>query len=99
MVIRHVAPLSAAKVFATIYAVIGLVVGAILTFAASMGGVAAQALGVIAPVVGVAAIIILPIVYACIGFIGTLLVASIYNVAAGMVGGIEIDVDQGANVT
>jgi hypothetical protein len=98
MVIRHVAPLSAAKVFATIYAVIGLVVGAILTFAASMGGVAAQALGVIAPVVGVAAIIILPIVYACIGFIGTLLVASIYNVAAGMVGGIEIDVDQGANV-
>jgi hypothetical protein len=98
MVIRHVAPLSAAKVFATIYAVIGLVVGAMLTFVASTGGVAAQALGVVAPVVGVAAIIIQPIVYACIGFIGTLLVASIYNVAAGMVGGIEIDMDQGANV-
>jgi hypothetical protein len=99
MVIRHVVPLSAAKVFATIYAVIGLVVGAILTIAGSMGGFGRDGLGMFLPYVGVAAIIILPIVYACAGFLGTLLVASLYNVAAGMVGGVEIEIDQGANVT
>lgn len=98
MVIRHVVPLSAAKVFATIYAVIGLIVGALLTIAGSMGGFAREGLGIMAPVVGVAAIVILPIVYACFGFLGTLLVASLYNVAANMVGGLEIELDQGTNV-
>jgi hypothetical protein len=42
--------------------------------------------------VGVGAIVALPIFYACIGFIGTLIGAVLYNVVASMVGGVELDV-------
>lgn len=98
MVIRRIAPLKAAKVFATIYVVIGLIVGAIFTLVGSMNPFAREGLGVFAPVVGIGALIALPILYGFFGFIGTLIVASLYNVASGIVGGIELDVDQSTNV-
>ena len=41
---------------------------------------------------GIAAIIVFPILYACIGFVMTLIMAALYNLVAGMVGGVEIDV-------
>jgi hypothetical protein len=41
---------------------------------------------------GVGAIFILPIFYGGIGFIGMLIAAWLYNVIAGFVGGIELDV-------
>ncbi|HEY8166011.1 MAG TPA: hypothetical protein VIF83_10710 [Gemmatimonadaceae bacterium] len=99
MVIRHVAPLSAAKVFATIYAVVGLIVGAIFSWLSTTMGTFARDVGFMAPFVGVGAIIVLPILYACAGFIGTLIVATLYNVAAGIVGGVNIEFEQGTNVT
>jgi hypothetical protein len=40
---------------------------------------------------GVGAIILLPIFYGFFGFVGTLIMAALFNVAAGMVGGIEVD--------
>ncbi len=43
--------------------------------------------------VGVAAIIILPIVYGCIGFVMTLIMAALYNLVAGWVGGMEIQAE------
>jgi len=42
---------------------------------------------------GVGAIIVAPIMYACFGFIGALIGAALYNVVAGIVGGIELDVE------
>jgi hypothetical protein len=42
--------------------------------------------------VGVGAIIVLPIFYGGLGFVGTLIAAWLYNVIAGVVGGIELDV-------
>ena len=41
---------------------------------------------------GVGAIVILPIFYACIGFVITLIMAVIYNALASAVGGIEVDI-------
>jgi hypothetical protein len=42
--------------------------------------------------VGIGAIIIFPILYGCIGFVATLVAAWLYNVVAGLVGGIEMEI-------
>lgn len=41
---------------------------------------------------GASAVVLLPILYGCLGFLMTLLGAALYNVVARMVGGIQIDV-------
>ena len=40
---------------------------------------------------GVGAIVFFPILYGCMGFVATLIGAWLYNVVAGLVGGIEMD--------
>ena len=44
------------------------------------------------PMFGAGAIVILPILYGGLGFVATLIAAWVYNVVAGIVGGIELDV-------
>lgn len=44
-------------------------------------------------VAGIAIMIILPIIYAIIGFIAGAIGAILYNIFAGIIGGIEIEVD------
>jgi hypothetical protein len=46
----------------------------------------------LATMVGVGAIVIFPILYGCIGFVATIIGVWLYNVMAGLVGGIEMDV-------
>ncbi len=43
-------------------------------------------------ILGVGAVVIFPILYGVMGFIVTLVGAWLYNLAAGMVGGVELDV-------
>jgi hypothetical protein len=94
MVITRVAPLSAAKVAGILNAVLGLVFGAIVSLAALVGAFAASGGedALAGALFGVGSIIVLPIFYGCIGFFGTLLMAWLFNVASGMVGGVEIDI-------
>ena len=88
MVLNRIGPLSAAKVVAVLYAIFGLVMGAFLSVAALVrpdpGGVA--------PLWGVAAVVFFPVLYGVGGFLVTLLTAWLYNVVAGVVGGVELDV-------
>ena len=95
MTITRVAPLSVAKVAAILYAVIGLIVGAFFSLFAMIGGLAAAAnndgAGAFGAIFGMGAIILAPIFYACVGFVMTLIMAALFNLATGMVGGIEID--------
>jgi hypothetical protein len=97
MVIKRVGPLSVAKMAAVLYAGIGLLVGAVFALI-GMAGLATQ-LGsdhagsaFLGPLFGVGAIVILPICYAIGGFIFALIMAAIFNLASGITGGIEIDV-------
>ena len=95
MVIKRIGPVSCAKVSALLYALIGLIFGAILSLVALVGGAIAGATGGsggMGMIMGVGAIVLLPIVYACVGFVGTLIAAALYNFAAGITGGIEMDV-------
>lgn len=95
MVIKSVGALSCAKIVGTLYAVIGLLIGACFSLIAMVGGFAAggeRGLGAYSTMFGIAGIVVLPIVYGILGFITTLIGAWLYNVLAGMVGGVELEV-------
>lgn len=96
MVLNRVSALSAAKVMGAVYAGLGLLFGAIFSFFALVGaGIGAAAGGgeeaFIGALFGVGAIIILPLFYGTIGLIAGLIGASVYNLAARVVGGLEIE--------
>jgi hypothetical protein len=95
MVITRVNAFSVAKVAAVLYAGIGLIAGALFSLLGMAGLGAALAgqegAGFLSMLFGVGAIIIMPICYAIFGFIGSFIFASIFNVAAGMTGGIEVE--------
>jgi hypothetical protein len=99
MTINRVRPLSAGKVAGLLYALIGLLIGAMFSLVGLLGGAAASAAGehegpgmMLGAMFGVGAIVLFPIIYGVMGFIGALISAAIYNLVAGIVGGIEVDV-------
>jgi hypothetical protein len=94
MVIRRIGPLSTAKVAGVLYAGLGLLFGAIVSLISVMGGMATDEAGggLMGAFVGVGAIIFLPLFYGAMGFVMTALMAWLFNVAAGIAGGVEVDV-------
>jgi hypothetical protein len=97
MVIKRIGALSVAKIAAVVYAGMGLLIGAVFALI-GMAGLATRLAGndsggpMLGAIFGVGAIIVMPIFYGIIGFIGTLIGATIFNVAAKMTGGLEIEV-------
>ena len=99
MMIKRVSPFSAAKIGGVLYALLGLVLGAGISLVMmAFGGAASMASedsgggAIMGAMFGAGAIIVLPIVYGVCGFIFTLISAALYNPAAKITGGIEIDV-------
>ena len=95
MTITRVGPLSVAKVAGLLYVGIGLIAGVFVSLfslaGAAMGAGAGNDNALFGALFGVGAIILLPIFYGCLGFIGTLIMAALFNVATGVVGGVEVD--------
>jgi hypothetical protein len=94
MIVKRIGPLSFAKIGATLYAIMGLIAGCILSLISLAGGFANETSPIpgFGAIFGVGAVVLLPLLYGCLGFVFTLFVASIYNVVARLVGGIELDV-------
>jgi transmembrane protein DUF3566 len=100
MVIERVEPLSCAKIAGVLYAMLGLVFGALFSLLSLFGAFASAALAsdaasrppAFVTLFGVGAVVLFPIFYGAMGFIFTLIGALLYNVAAKAVGGIEIHV-------
>ncbi len=95
MVIKRVGPVSCAKIAAILYALIGIVIGiavSLISMAGAFGSNLSSYSG-LAAVVGGGAIVAFPIFYAVLGFVGALIAAGLYNLAAGLLGGIQIDVE------
>jgi len=94
MRITHIAPLSVAKVALVIYGVLGLVVGGffalLAVFGASFGAAMGDESALMGAAFGLGAVIVLPIFYGCLGALMGLFMSWLYNVVAGVVGGIEI---------
>ena len=89
--IRHLHPLQAAKVMAAVYGIIGLIfIPVFFVFSAFLPTEDRM---------GAVFLLVLPVIYASIGFIGTLIAAAVYNLAAGWVGGFAVDLEPGERTT
>ena len=100
MIVRHVGVWSVARILGVLYGCIGLIVGLCVALLSTAGfGIAAAQGGPDAPpafvgaLFGVGAIVILPILYGLMGLVGGAIMAALYNLFAGMVGGVEVDFD------
>jgi len=93
MVIKRIGPLSVGKIAGTLYAAMGVLIGGVVSLIAMAGGMASDTAGAsgFGALIGVGAIVVFPILYGVLGFVFTMLAAALYNVVAGMVGGIELD--------
>ena len=94
--IRRIGVLSTAKVLGVLYALLGLIFGALFTCISLFGALAARSVfgeggGDFGALFGIGAIIVLPILYGILGFIGGAIMAALYNLVAGWVGGIELE--------
>jgi len=105
MIIKRVGVLSVAKIMGALYAMLGLIIGIPFGLimmlgmgAAMMGnqsqdgavgaGLAGMGMGM-----GLVMMILFPIFYGVLGLIGGLIMGALYNLTAGFMGGIEIDVE------
>ncbi|WP_417472784.1 hypothetical protein [Luteimonas mephitis] len=96
MIIKRIDVLSAGKIAGIIAAAIGLIAGLLfLLFGGLLSGLAGQGQGggMLAMGGGLLGVIVLPILYGVFGFIGGVVQAFIYNIAAGFVGGIRIETE------
>src|SRR5919199_5321032 len=97
LTIRRVGVLSLAKIQAVLMAAIGLIFGVIyglfiMVFGAAIlsqtNGGGAAAVGSV--VGGLAAMVILPVFYGILGFVFGAIGALVFNVAAGVIGGLQL---------
>ena len=93
MIIKRIGVLKLAIFEGAMMAAFGLLAALfILLFCAMLSSVNHNA-GALGAIGGIAALIILPIMYGVFGFIAGAIGAALYNLVAGIVGGIEIDVE------
>lgn len=95
-VLRRVEPISAMKIGGVLYAIFGLLAGAMISVLAMLGVFSSDATrgqpAFFSALFGGLAIVIFPIFYGVLGAIMAGLGAALYNVAARFVGGLVVDV-------
>lgn len=84
--IRRIDPLSAAKVAAVVYALVGLLFVPLILFIGTVTPTDPSM-----PGFGAGFAIAMPFLYAAAGFVFTLIGAALYNLVAGWVGGVEVE--------
>jgi hypothetical protein len=95
MTIRRFGAFSVGKILGSLYAILGLLIGGVFSLLAVLGGMASGQGGVGPGMAfGAAAVIMFPLIYGAIGFVGGILAAVIYNSLASILGGIEIELEQ-----
>ena len=85
--IRRFSPVQVAKVAGVLYGMMGVLLMPIFYFALRAAPSTA------AFNVGMGVAIAVPLIYACIGAIASLIAAALYNLVAGWTGGIEVEVE------
>jgi len=95
MVVKSVGVASVAKMYGAISAGVGLLIGVCIALASLVGATFADTTegAMFAPIFGVGAVVIMPILYGVMGAIGGAIGAILYNVFAGMVGGVALNIE------
>ena len=95
MIVKSVGVGSVAKIYGAISAGVGLVIGICFALASVVGAGLAESTeaSFFGPLLGAGAVIALPVFYGIMGIIGGALGAVLYNVFAGMVGGVRVEVE------
>lgn len=101
MIIKRIDVISAGKIGGCIAAGFGLILGVIFFLVYSVIGVAASSLatdqgggmGALMGGLGVLSIVAFPVMYGTFGFLGGLIQALIYNLAARFVGGLRVETE------
>ena len=98
MVLRRIGVVSAAKIFGAMNGAIGLIIGAIVALVAMAGPIlpsarqAADSPSWVGPMFGVGAVVFLPIFYGILGVVSGAVMAGLYNLFSGMVGGLKLQI-------
>ena len=93
-VLKRIGPASAFKIGLVSYAFLGLIAGVVCSLIALTGAsFVPDAHMPFARGVGLAAVIVCPILYGIIGGIAAVIGALIYNLASGWVGGVEVEIN------
>ena len=97
MQLKRIGPFSLARLAAGLYGAIGLFLGACFAIAALVGMTiaheASNANPLVGVVFGVGAIVFLPLIYGVLGALMALVIAALYNLLAGWLGGIELTLE------
>jgi hypothetical protein len=102
MVIRHVGVWSVSRLYGALMAAMGLLFGCLFALIGMAGGMAGAmkesgagglGAGAIGMMFGVGAIVFLPLFYGVLGLVMGALSAALYNLFAGLLGGIELDTE------
>ena len=88
--LKRLGVMSVARLYAILMAIAGFIVGLFMAILSLISGMAANS-AVLGFGLGLASIIVFPIIYAVTGFICGAIGAFLYNVVAGKIGGIEMD--------
>ena len=95
--VKRFGVLSVAKIQSAVMGVMGLFIGLIYAVILTVTGIIAviggTKAGIMMLVGAVAAVVLVPILYAVIGFVFGALSAWVYNIVAGRVGGIELELE------
>jgi len=98
MTLKSLGVLSCGKISGLMYSILGIIVGLMFSvvsmFGAAVGLAESEPQGALVGLLfGVGAIIIMPIFYGVLGFVCGLLSALLYNLMAGLFGGIEMELE------
>ena len=96
MVIRRVGVWSVARMYGALSGGMGLIIGLIVAVASAVGmGLArdSDAPPFVAGLFGVGAVVILPIFYGVLGMCAGAIGGALYNILAGVVGGVTLEVE------
>jgi hypothetical protein len=94
MLVKRIDVLSLGKMLGVLYGGIGILIGLFFAVFCIVAAVVApqQQAGAPPVIAGVFAIVLAPVFYGLMGFIGGIITAALYNFAATIVGGVEIEV-------
>jgi hypothetical protein len=92
--VKRIGVSSLGKIMGILYAFAGFIIGVFLALFSLIGAaLAPRTMGAFGALFGVGAIIALPIIYGILGLIIGCITAFLYNLVAGWMGGLEMDLE------